>query len=100
MSISLHSCPSSEKEKFLKYKSGGIWVVQSVKRLILDFSSTHDLSVCKFKPRIGLCVDSAEGFSLFPSLSNSHLFSLSLSKVNIKKNLIITTSPPSHTFLA
>ena len=39
---------------------GDAWVVQSVKRLTLDFGSGHDLSVCEFEPCIGLCADSAE----------------------------------------
>ena len=47
------------------------WVVQSVERPTLDFSSGHDLAVCDFKPHVGLCADSAEPAwdSVFLSLS-------------------------------
>ena len=41
-------------------KSRGTWVAQSVKHLILDFSSDHDLTVCEFKPHTGLCADSVQ----------------------------------------
>ena len=40
--------------------SGGAWVAQSVKRLILDFGSGHDLMVRGSKPCVGLCADSGE----------------------------------------
>ena len=48
---------------------------QSVKCLTLDFGSGHDLRVCEFKPRIGLCAGSAEPAwdSFFLSLSLSSL---------------------------
>ena len=36
------------------------WVAQSVKHLTLGFGSGHDLMVCGFEPRVGLCVDSSE----------------------------------------
>ena len=32
----------------------GTWVAQSVKRLTLDFSPGHDLTVCEFEPHMGL----------------------------------------------
>ena len=35
-------------------------MVQLVKLLTLDSGSGHDLTVCEFKSRIGLCTDSAE----------------------------------------
>ena len=38
----------------------GAWVAQSVKRQTLDFSSGHDLTVCKFKSCVGICTESAE----------------------------------------
>ena len=41
----------------MKYR--GAWVAQSVKCLTLGFSSGHDLTLCEFKPHIGLCADSA-----------------------------------------
>ena len=58
----------------------GIWVAQSVKPPILDFCSGHDLTVCGFKPRIGLCTDSVDPAwdSFFPSLSAPSLLILSL----------------------
>ena len=34
--------------------------VQSIRRLILDFGSCHDLKVREFEPHMGLCADSAE----------------------------------------
>ena len=44
---------------------------QSAERLTLDFTSGYDLTFHEFKPRVGLCTDSAEpGWdSLFLSLS-------------------------------
>ena len=56
-------------------------MAQSVKHPTLDFGSGHDLSVCGFKPHIGLRADSTEsdGDSLSPSLSVPLAFSLSLS---------------------
>ena len=39
---------------------GGAWVAQSVKRLTLDLSSGHDLTVCGFEPHIGFCADGTE----------------------------------------
>ena len=48
----------------------GTWVAQSVKHLILGFSSGHDLTICEFESHIGLCSDSMEPAwdSLFFSL--------------------------------
>ena len=67
----------------------GTWVAQSVKRPTLDFGSGHDLTVCEFKPRIGLCTHSEEPAldPLSPSLCPSPAcillsLSLSLSKIN------------------
>ena len=54
----------------------------SVKRLTLDFSSGHNLAVCKFKPCVRFHSDSAEPAwdSLSPFLSATPCsFSLSLS---------------------
>ena len=52
---------------------GGALVAQSVKRLTLDFGSGHDVTVCGFKPRVGLCAEDGAclGFSLSLSLSLS-----------------------------
>ena len=46
-------------------------MAQSVKLLILDFGSSHNLAVGEFEPRVGLCTDSAEPAwdTLSPSLS-------------------------------
>ena len=62
-----------------------------------NFGSGHNLTVCEFEPRIGLCADSSEPATCFGyrvSLSLPHLFwlalslslSLSLKNRNIKKN--------------
>ena len=54
-----------------------------------DFSSGHDLAVCGFEPRVGLCADSSEpgacfGFCLLLSLPHP---TCALSKINkCKKN--------------
>ena len=50
------------------------WVAQLVK--VSDFGLGHDLTVCGFKPRVGLCADSSEpgacfGFCVSLSLSLS-----------------------------
>ena len=50
----------------------GAWVAQSVKRLTLDFGSSHDLTVREFKPHVGLCTDSTE-----PAWDSLSLLSLS-----------------------
>ena len=48
-------------------------MAQSVKRLILDFSSDHDLTVHEIEPHVGLCAEGAEPAwdSLSPSLAAS-----------------------------
>ena len=79
--------PQPAKEAQLKLyreqreKARGTWVAQSVKHLTLGFCSGHDLMVHEFKPRIGLCADSAEPAwdSLSPSLSLPLPCTLSLS---------------------
>ena len=38
----------------------GAPVAQSVKHPTFDFGSSHDLTVCEFKPCLGLCTDSME----------------------------------------
>ena len=59
-------------------------MAQSVKRLTLDFSSGHDLTVREFKPRIRLDADGVErawnSLSLSLCLSPALLSSLSLSQ--------------------
>ena len=57
---------------------GGAWVYQTDKRLTVDSSSGHDLTVCEFEPRIGLCADSAE--PAWDSPCASPLLALFLSK--------------------
>ena len=61
----------------------GACVAQSVKHQTPDFSPGHDLTVCEFKPCVGLCTDGAKlaWDSLLPSLSLPVL-ALSLSKIN------------------
>ena len=51
----------------------GAGVAQSAKRLTLDLSSGHDLTVCETEPCVGLSADAAEPASdcLFLSLSLS-----------------------------
>ena len=51
-----------------------------VKRLALDLSSEHDLTVCEIEPRVGLYTDGTEPAwdSLSPSLSATPPFILSL----------------------
>ena len=55
----------------LNNEASDAWVAQLVKYPTLDLSSGHDLMVCEFEPRIGLCADSMEPAwdSLSPSLS-------------------------------
>ena len=52
-----------------------------------DFGSGHDLTVCEFEPRVGLCADGSEpgacfGFCVSPSLypSPAHALCLSVSQ--------------------
>ena len=47
----------------------GAWVAQLVEHPTLEFSSGHNLTVCGFKPRIGLRADSMEPAWDSPSLS-------------------------------
>ena len=54
----------------------GAWVAQSVKHPTLDFGSSHDLTIRKFKPRVGLYTDSVE--PAWDSLSLSLSLSLPL----------------------
>ena len=62
------------------------WVAQLVKHQTLDFGLGHDLTICKFKPHIGLSAVSAEPASdllspeSLPIPTCAH--SLSLSKIN------------------
>ena len=68
----------------------GTWVVQSVKRPTLGFSSGHDLRVRYFEPRVGLCTDGTEPAwdSLSPSLSApSPTHTLAL-KNKLKKKIV------------
>ena len=51
-------------------------------RLSVDFGSGHDLTVCEFEPRVGLCADSSEPgacFGFCVSLSGLPLLMLALS---------------------
>ena len=67
----------------LKIEIRGAWVAQLVKSPTLDFDSGHELMVCEFKLRIGLCADSVEtawdSLSLPPSLPLLCALSFSLS---------------------
>ena len=47
-------------KRIQKLKGRDAWGAQSVKRLTLGFGSGHDLTVCGFEPRVGLCADSSE----------------------------------------
>ena len=81
------------KEEVKRKQAWGTWVAQLVKHLPLNLGSGLDLTVCEFKPCIGLCADGTEpawdslSLSLSPlmlsislSLSLSLSFSLSLSE--------------------
>ena len=46
-------------------------MAQSVKRQTVGFGSGHDLVVCGFEPRAGLCADSSEAWGLLPVVSPS-----------------------------
>ena len=67
---------------FQKSKAGAAGVAQSAKRLTLDFSSGHDLTVHGFKPHVELCADSSEpawdSLSLALCPSPAHTPSLSV----------------------
>ena len=57
----------------------GTWVAQLIKHQTLDFGSGHDLKVCEFEPRVGLCADSVEPSEILPlSLPLPHLHTLCL----------------------
>ena len=58
----------------------GAWVVQSIKRLTLDFGSGHDLTDHEFKPRVGFtAVDTEPALDpLSPSLSAPPALAFSL----------------------
>ena len=43
--------------------SRGIWVAQLANAT--DFGSGHDLTVCEFEPRVGLCADISESEACF-----------------------------------
>ena len=69
-----------------------------VRRPSLDFGSGHDLKVCVFEPRLGLCADSVEPAwdflspspSASPPLACAHVHTLSLfqnKEINIKKRM-------------
>ena len=49
---------------FYRDPSGGAWVTQLVRRPT-SFSSGHDLTVCGFEPRVGLCAGSSEPGACF-----------------------------------
>ena len=66
----------------------GAWMAQSVKHLILDFSSGCDFMVCEFKPHIRLCAGSMEPPRDSPSPSFSAPSPLSPSE-NKKKSVNI-----------
>ena len=56
-----------------------------------DFGSGHDLTVCEFEPRVGLCADRSEPGACFRfcvslSLRSCPAHARSLSKINIKKD--------------
>ena len=74
----------------------GAWVAQSVKHLILDFGSGHDLTVCGFEPHVRLCTVSTEPAwdSDFPSPSAPPLLMLARS---LSLSLSLSPSlPPSE----
>ena len=58
------------------------WAAQLVECLTLDFGSGRDLTVCEFKPCLGLCADGSEpasdSLSLSLSLPLSPVLALSL----------------------
>ena len=47
-------------ERFKTSRDRGSWVVQSVKRLTLEFGLGHDLMICGIEPHIGFCADSMQ----------------------------------------
>ena len=66
-------------------------MVQSVKHLTLVLSSSHDLTVCEFKPRIRLYANGVEPTLdyIFPSLCSSPACSLSLLSLSLSLSLKI-----------
>ena len=48
-----------------KKEPGGIWVVQSVEHLTLDFSSHHDLRVVRLSPILGSALSGESPFFFF-----------------------------------
>ena len=85
-------------------------MAQSVKHLALDFNLGHDLTVCEFKPHVGLCTGSVDPAwdSLSPSLSDPSLLEPSLLSLKTNKQtnkqlkklrddpLILLSSPTSN----
>ena len=73
----IHECNSHVKDaKLLGHLGGSVsWAS--------DFSSGHDLTVCEFEPRVGLCADAskpgAASHSVSPSVSAPPLLMLCLS---------------------
>ena len=70
-------------------------MAQSVKHLILDFSSGHELMVHKFKPCIGLCADSTEpawnslsSLSAPPPLMHTCSLPLKINKYCLKARIL------------
>ena len=72
----------------------GTWVVQSVKRLTLDFGSGHDLMVCEIEPHVESHFGNAEpawdslspSLSLYPSPTYALFLSLKITKLFKKEN--------------
>ena len=66
-------------------------MAQSVEHPTLDFSSGHDLTVLEIEPHVRLFADRVEPVwdSLSPSFSVPPPLTLSLSKINIKKNVYL-----------
>ena len=53
-------CSSTKIHTSSKFPNGhrGTWVAKSVEWLTLNFGSSHDVTVCRTEPQIGLCIDS------------------------------------------
>ena len=89
-----HPCDNAPQTTFggtLAHTFRGAWEARSVEHLTLDLGSSHGLTVCEFKPHIGLCADSWErgaclifcvSLSLCPSPAHGVSLSLSLPKIN------------------
>ena len=88
-----HGCRTNERsESFLFQKLIKEGRLGSLVGDASDFGSGHDLMVCEFEPRIGLCADGSEpgarfGFCVSLSLCPSpvHALSLSVPKINKKR---------------